>query len=395
MDKARSRGNRIPTDTRSKQVRSLRNSYAQVAAVHGRFKPTTAVCCAATDRLVRASPKRVQADKPLRAASLSAAPRRRPRPQSGCEQTTMAPFWQQTTTTTTQPPAAREWYDYPGRILAWYQRGGAPPPEPPPYSRNWHNSGVFLTALLVVCATLGAGTMGLLHEDTYPRRLTRLLTDAGVAFQRTARTIQEIERKLFHCLGLLVPWGYYTLSTTYNYPKETCVYLCVAITLLGICFDLLRIRVFPAINDLAFVQKLLRSEERDTLCGCSFFAVGNSMAIMLARRPAVAVTALMYLTLGDTAAALVGVAFGAHPIKISKTKKKSIEGSLAMFAVCFTSCSIMLADVTLVEYVAVFSALVATLVELYAPCGVNDNLAIPVLSVVALDFALQRVGAYG
>ena len=55
----------------------------------------------------------------------------------------------------------------------------------------------------------------------------------------------------------------------------------------------------------------------------------------------------------------------------------------------------MLADVTLVEYVAVFSALVATLVELYAPCGVNDNLAIPVLSVVALDFALQRVGAYG
>ena len=118
----------------------------------------------------------------------------------------MAPFWQQTTTTT-HPPAAREWYDYPGRILAWYQRGGAPPPEPPPYSRNWHNSGVFLTALLVVCATLGAGTMGLLHEDTYPRRLTRLLTDAGVAFQRTARTIQEIERKLFHCLGLLVPWG--------------------------------------------------------------------------------------------------------------------------------------------------------------------------------------------
>jgi dolichol kinase len=306
----------------------------------------------------------------------------------------MAPFWQQTTTTT-QPPAAREWYDYPGRILAWYQRGGAPPPEPPPYSRNWHNSGVFLTALLVVCATLGAGTMGLLHEDTYPRRLTRLLTDAGVAFQRTARTIQEIERKLFHCLGLLVPWGYYTLSTTYNYPKETCVYICLIITLLGVCFDLLRIHIFKAINDLAFVQKLLRSEERDTLCGCSFFAVGNSMAIMLARRPAVAVTALMYLTLGDTAAALVGVAFGAHPINISETKKKSIEGSLAMFAVCFTSCSIMLADVTLVEYVAVFSALVATLVELYAPCGVNDNLAIPVLSVVALDFALQRVGAYG
>ena len=165
--------------------------------------------------------------------------------------------------------------------------------------------------------------------------------------------------------------------------------------MLGVCFDLLRIRVFPAINDVAFVQKLLRSEERDTLCGCSFVAVGNSMAIMLARRPAVAVTALMYLTLGDTAAALVGVAFGAHPINISETKKKSIEGSLAMFAVCFKSCSIMLADVTLVEYVAVFSALVATLVELYAPCGVNDNLAIPVLSVVALDFALQRVGAYG
>jgi len=309
----------------------------------------------------------------------------------------MAPFWHRAPPPPplVTPWTEREWYDYPGRVVAWYQRNGQPPPEPPPYAASWHNSGGCLAALLVACAVAGAGTMGLLHEDTYPRRLTRLLTDAGVALQRTARTIQEIERKLFHCLGLLVPWGYYSLSTSYHWPKETCVYLCLGITVLGVCFDLLRIHACPAINQLTFVQSLLRIDEHDKLCGCSYFAVGNSMALMLARRPAVAVTALMYLTLGDTAAALVGVAFGAHKVGLGADKKKSIEGSLAMFGICCLSCSVMLADVHMVEYVAVFSALAATLVELYAPLGVNDNLAIPVLSVVALDFALQRVGAYG
>ena len=50
-------------------------------------------------------------------------------------------------------------------------------------------------------------------------------------------------------------------------------------------------------------------------------------------------------------------------------------------------------DVYLVEYAAVASALTATLVEVYQPLGINDNLSIPVLSVLALDTALARIGA--
>jgi dolichol kinase len=49
------------------------------------------------------------------------------------------------------------------------------------------------------------------------------------------------------------------------------------------------------------------------------------------------VAALNFLALGDTAAALVGVAFGGDTIRLGPAKEKSHEGSVAMFVVCFST----------------------------------------------------------
>jgi len=137
--------------------------------------------------------------------------------------------------------------------------------------------------------------------------------------------------------------------------------------------------------------RLLRETEHDRLSGAPFFALGCTLAIGLARTPAVAVTALLFLNLGDLAASIVGVAYGGGTLKLGRNGKKSLEGSAAMFVTCFTLGYLAFWDVRLAEYVAAAAALAATLVELYEPLNMNDNLSIPVVSVLALDWALARI----
>jgi len=62
-----------------------------------------------------------------------------------------------------------------------------------------------------------------------------------------------------------------------------------------------------------------------------------------------------------------------------------------MFCVCFTIGSTIFAPVRLREYPIFFGALAATLTELYEPFNLNDNLTIPVVSSIAMQWAFQRI----
>ena len=202
--------------------------------------------------------------------------------------------------------------------------------------REWHNTGLMLVVFIAVGLVVVARTKYLLTESPY--QLRNMLLGLGVKLKRIGRTTKEIERKLFHCLGLLVPWGYYYLCARQGWAKADCVRLCGAITLVGVAFDFTRAYVVTGINDVWPVYTILRDEERSQLSGCSYFSLGSTLAIALAEKPAVAVTALNYLALGDTAAALVGVAFGGETLKLGPAQRKSIEGSAAMFTVCAAIC---------------------------------------------------------
>jgi len=48
-------------------------------------------------------------------------------------------------------------------------------------------------------------------------------------------------------------------------------------------------------------------------------------------------------------------------------------------------------QVHLGEYPVFFGALAATITELYEPCRINDNLSIPVLSSLAMQYAFTRI----
>ena len=96
---------------------------------------------------------------------------------------------------------------------------------------------------------------------------------------------------------------------------------------------------------------------------------------------------------GDLSAAIIGVSFGGEAVamKLGRGGKKSMEGSLARFVICFGMGSTMFASIHLREYPVFFGALAATLVELYEPLGLNDNLTIPVISSVAMQIGFTRI----
>jgi dolichol kinase len=139
--------------------------------------------------------------------------------------------------------------------------------------------------------------------------------------------------------------------------------------------------------NVIFGSMLRKSElnAQKKLTGTGFFFTGCFLCIYLFE-PIVAICAILFLVLGDLAAALVGVSMG----RTKLVGRKSLEGALAMFFTCFTISSMLFHHMLLWDYACLIGSLAATLVELMCPAEVDDNLAIPVLSGLALQFAIIR-----
>jgi len=247
----------------------------------------------------------------------------------------------------------------------------------------------FLTAYMVVLA-LSALVVGVAVRNLRPKEMRRLLADAGVALHKVTKTAREIERKIFHLSGLLVPLIYQVLLQ-YRFSQRDCTRICWVITVVGFSSDMLRIHV-PVVQRNWPLKAILRDQEQTQLCGGSYFALGCTLAIHFFA-PVIAMTSIIFLVLGDMSAALIGRSFGQSvcSMKIGPGGKKSVEGSAAMFLVCFIFGCTIFSQVHLREYSVFLAALSATLTELYEPFGINDNVSIPVLSSLALTFGFARI----
>eukprot|EP00418_Pyrodinium_bahamense_P006411 CAMPEP_0179023410 /NCGR_PEP_ID=MMETSP0796-20121207/6913_1 /TAXON_ID=73915 /ORGANISM="Pyrodinium bahamense, Strain pbaha01" /LENGTH=284 /DNA_ID=CAMNT_0020719315 /DNA_START=42 /DNA_END=897 /DNA_ORIENTATION=- len=243
----------------------------------------------------------------------------------------------------------------------------------------------FLTAYMVVLA-LSALVVGVAVRNLRPKEMRRLLREAGVAIHKVAKTAREIERKIFHLCGLLVPLIYQVLLQ-YWFSQTDCARICWAITVVG-GHAAAPCAVRPA--KLA-APGILRDKEIDQLCGGSYFALGCTLSIHFFA-PVIAMTSIIFLVLGDMSAALIGRSFGQSvcSMKIGPGGKKSVEGSAAMFLVCFIFGCTIFSQVHLREYSVFFAALTATLTELYEPFSINDNVSVPLLSSLALTLGFAR-----
>ncbi len=128
--------------------------------------------------------------------------------------------------------------------------------------------------------------------------------------------------------------------------------------------------------------------------GLVFYAISYTiLAWFFSAKPYVIAAGILPMAYGDAAASLVGEKFGKRHFSI--LAKKSVEGSVAMFAVSFVSFEVSLLFFSAFYPLSLFSsvitafavAAVATVAEALTPRGF-DNITVPFLS--ALLFILLK-----
>lgn len=206
-------------------------------------------------------------------------------------------------------------------------------------------------------------------SETTPRK--GMQAELNERIERLGFRPAEVQRKAIHFSFSLVPLALFVLS------REVGEGIAAAALILAISIDVVRLRV-PGVQ--RFFHKTfgmaMRPHEASELTGSTYLCLAALVCIVLFVVP-IAVAALLFLTVGDTAAALIGQRWGRHPLRPGKT----VEGSMA----CLVSSSLVAILVPGLPLVAgLAGAVVATVVELYGTAAIDDNFGIPVLSALAM-----------
>jgi len=221
----------------------------------------------------------------------------------------------------------------------------------------------------------------------WPRTLIKQgLRQIGVAIKRISRTIREIERKTFHLSGLILPFFYHLLlHFVKGFTQFHGIIIISTLTFGWVLLDIARVHIPMVQKNFFPLQFIARPNEIESISGVTYYMLGNWLAIVFFP-PKIAICSLLYMILGDMSAAIFGISFGR--VKIGR---KSLEGTLAMFTVCFFIGLNMFWDIHMSEYPVALASVIASVVELCEPLGINDNLTIPLLSCLALQFGFHRI----
>jgi dolichol kinase len=184
---------------------------------------------------------------------------------------------------------------------------------------------------------------------------------------------QELIRKGFHFCAVFYIIGYYFL------PPTPVIWIMGVLLFLIVSFEFSRL-VYPKLNKWwlinFFVQGAYRREEIRKPSVLPFTFGGAFFTMLLFTQRPIVLAALCYQVFGDSISAIIGQKFG----KI-KLIRKTLEGSLACFLVCF------LIGIFFFNYkIALLGAMTATIVELFFP---YDNLFLPIISAFTLKYLIK------
>jgi len=177
--------------------------------------------------------------------------------------------------------------------------------------------------------------------------------------------LSEYKRKLIHLFNLAIPFSY-----LYVFPEKwVFVKLLSILMVLFIIFDILRHKV-AWVKSLftLFINSMLRSHEQEgKLTGATWVMIGAVISIILFSKP-VAIIALIFMSLGDSAAGLIGQRYGKH-----KIWNKSWEGFFGgLFGRIIVGMNYSLLPMTIS-----LSGAVAAMVMEILPIPLDDNFKIP------------------
>ena len=142
---------------------------------------------------------------------------------------------------------------------------------------------------------------------------------------------------------------------------------------------------FPRFNQraISWVSPLLKTSERTGVTGATWLVLASLVAFLVFDKP-VAIAALLFISLGDPAAALVG-----SGVRGPRIGGKSPFGTLAFLIVGLAASSVLMATDVLEHHRSVgVGAAVAALVEL-APLRIDDNLTVPLISGASITLLMM------
>lgn len=184
----------------------------------------------------------------------------------------------------------------------------------------------------------------------------------------------ELLRKSTHLAGLIFPIFYIFLNRSYMIVIVGCI------AAFALCVEFAK-RVFPSIRAMFFqyLKLLLRSHEKQgAITGATYYLIGVFLCIVIFDK-LVAITCILFIILGDTAAALVGKRWG----RTKLIGNKSLEGSAACFIVCGVITLPLINPI-----VGITGAFFATLTELL-PLRIDDNLTVPLISGTIMQLMIN------
>ncbi len=202
--------------------------------------------------------------------------------------------------------------------------------------------------------------------------------------QKQISFFYEIMRKSTHMGALVVPGIYYLFALS----KMQMLSLMIPMAVIIVFADISRLRNYWFWRQDA-VRKLLSPmvrphEAEGDFTGATYILMSFCLTIALYPK-AVAITAIAFIIVGDTFAALIG-----RKIKSPKFyKNKSVAGSLG----CLAGMSIVAVAATnlfpsMSLQVVLWGALVGTTFEAFS-FGIDDNVTVPILSGLFMTLFLK------
>ncbi|NIM19792.1 MAG: hypothetical protein GTO51_06055 [Candidatus Latescibacteria bacterium] len=179
----------------------------------------------------------------------------------------------------------------------------------------------------------------------------------------------ELKRKSIHLSMIAIPVWYYFAP----HPLGV-LGLIIAMTV-TVILDLLRLSDHRLRGFfLRLFRSLIRSHEEEHLLGATHFMIAALISVLVFDKM-IAISALTFLVLGDTAAAVIGKRFG-KPLYWGK----SPAGSMACFICCLLIGYLLLEG----PWIMLVGAMSATIVEAL-PVPMDDNMRVPVASGLVMQ----------
>ncbi len=176
----------------------------------------------------------------------------------------------------------------------------------------------------------------------------------------------ELSRKLIHLFNLVIPICYFYFITDKN--QMATFVLVFAIIFIIIDFARMRLELVKKIFNKLFNSMMRKHEISGQFTGATWVLI-IAVPVIYFLPKEIAILSLVYMSVGDIAAAIVGLSFGK-----TKMGEKSLEGSIGCLTVCI-SAALLLNLVPLT--ISMSGAVMATVFEAL-PLDIDDNILIPV-----------------